>query len=507
MQFVNHPLIKPGTIEQREYQINILKTVSKKNTLCVLPTGTGKTNIAILLAAQRLKELPESKVMIVAPTRPLCAQHQKSFQDFLNIPQEDIILVTGKIPPAARGRLYRNADIICATPQTIRNDIFNHILDLSNFSLLVVDETHRAVKKYAYPAVAGTYVKAAKNPLILGLTASPGSSQDKINEICKNLFIERVEIRTEEDTDVRPYIKELDTEFIKVELPEELKKIRESFKAVLKERAEKLKKYNINFRTKRELIQAQKLVSRKMALEHNPIYYHIIALLAETLKLWYILELLETQSIESVKLYLNKLGKSQARSAKRILANEQIKNSILALELLHSSGAEHPKIGKLKEIVTDELKKNKDIKIIIFSHYRNNIALIKRILEPIPSCRPAMLIGQAGETGLSQKEQIDIIRDYEVDVYNCLITSPIGEEGLDIGGGIDLAIFYETVPSEIRTIQRRGRIARTKIGKAIFLITKDTRDEGYFWVAKRKERNMKEILKKMQNSKKLEEFI
>ena len=81
MQFVKHPLIRNQTIEMRDYQGAILSTTLEKNTLCVIGTGLGKTLIAIMLAAKRLEKYPDSKILIVAPTRPLCEQHQKSFQE------------------------------------------------------------------------------------------------------------------------------------------------------------------------------------------------------------------------------------------------------------------------------------------------------------------------------------------------------------------------------------------------------------------------------------------
>lgn len=499
MRFVEHSLIKPETIEERDYQINILSTAIKRNTLVVLPTGTGKTNIAVLLAAHRLEKYPTSKVLIMAPTKPLCAQHQKSFRYMLNVPEDEIILLTGATPPTNRVEFYKNAKIISATPQTIKNDIGYGILDLSDFSLLVVDETHRAVKRYAYPQVAKVYIKQSKYPRILGLTASPGSSKEKIDEVCKNLSIEAVEIRTETDDDVQSFIKGLNIEWIKVDLPDEMKMIQNNFKISLKERIEKLKKFNIFIKTKKELLQSQKKISRLMLLERKPFYFHVIALLAETLKLWYILELLETQSISSVKLYLDNLRTKTARSAKRLLMDNKVKDSILMIEKLYASGKEHPKIEKLKEIIKNQLEN--DVKIIVFSHYRDNIDLIKRNLESVENCKPVVLIGQRGENGLTQKEQINVIKDYEFGFYNVLITSPIGEEGLHLPA-IDIAIFYEPVPSEIRTIQRRGRVGRTKFGKIIFLLTKDTRDEGNYWAAYRKEKKMKAILKDMQNDSK-----
>ena len=132
--------------------------------------------------------------------------------------------------------------------------------------------------------------------------------------------------------------------------------------------------------------------------------------------------------------------------------------------------------------------------------------IISRLLEVLKNvCSPISLIGQSGEKGLSQKEQIDAVKDFEAGVYNCLITSSIGEEGLHISSA-DIAIFYEPVASEIRTIQRRGRVGRTKLGKIIFLITKDTRDEANFYSAGRKEKKMKEILKGMQAQKTIGNF-
>ena len=122
-------------------------------------------------------------------------------------------------------------------------------------------------------------------------------------------------------------------------------------------------------------------------------------------------------------------------------------------------------------------------------------------------CKPVILIGQSGERGLSQKEQIEVIMEFNDGYYNCLITSPIGEEGLHIPSA-DIAIFYDSVASEIRTIQRRGRVGRTKVGKIIFLLTRKTRDEGYYWTSQRREAKMKTILKSMQKKgKTINDFV
>lgn len=498
---VEHFLIKPGTIETRDYQANILNTALRENTLCVLPTGLGKTTLAILVAANRLERYPNKKILIMSPTRPLCAQHQKSFRECLNIDHDDIVLVTGFIRPENRGEIYKDAKVIVATPQTIENDMMNRIIDLGDFSLVVFDECHRAVKDYAYTAVAHEYGRISDH-LILGLTASPGASEEKIKQICKNLSIGAVEIRTEVDGDVKPYVKKTNIEWLKINLSENLKFAQANLKAALNNRIERLKEYKIHVRTKREVLEAQQIISRKISKEKRPIYYFLASLTAETIKIWHLLELLETQSVRATKKYLNKIREKKTTSDKRILNDEDIRNAILRIE----RSEEHPKLEKLEEIVADEVKGNKNIKVIVFSHYRDNIEQIFDILTNVTGCLPVILIGQAGEKGLSQKEQIEIVKDYEADVYNTLITSPIGEEGLHLASA-DLAIFYDSVPSEIRTIQRRGRVGRTKVGKIIFLLTKGTRDESYYWVAQRKEKRMKTILKEMQRDRNLSYYV
>ena len=497
MDYFSHPLVQFRAIEAREYQSDIAKAAAKQNTLCVLPTGMGKTAIAIMVAAERMGEFEGSKAMIVAPTRPLAEQHQRSFQKMLDIPAKEIILMTGKIPPDVRKNYYVNARVVCATPQTIQQDLLNGRLKLTDYSLLIVDEVHRAVRKYAYPYVARKYVEQSRFPRILGLTASPGSDKAKINEICKNLNIEHVEIRTETDSDVKDYVQPTQLEVIEVDLTDEMKAAQENLRLALQDSMSRLKKLQINAHNKRDLIEAQQSLQKRLFQnEKNPIMYHQISAIAEAIKIGYILELLETQSLAATIKYIEGMG-TGSKAAKRIMSDIRIKLAWEQIRKIKDEGNEHPKMERLLELVKNEIAANKNVQIIIFSHYRNNIEQIWRKLKAVDGCMPVILIGQGGETGMSQKEQIEIIKDYDSGIYNTLITSPIGEEGLHMASA-DLAIFYEPVSSEIRTIQRRGRVGRTKLGRIIVLLTVDTRDEANFYIARKKEHKMKEILKGMQ---------
>ena len=159
------------------------------------------------------------KILFLAPTKPLAVQHEKTFKKMMLVPEDKITLFTGSVTPKKRKELWENATIINATPQTIENDLIQGKLSLKDVGLCIFDEAHRAVQNYSYVFLAQRYMKQAKSPLIVALTASPGSTEEKIQEVCKNLFVENIEIKDAKDIDVKPYTKEIEVSWIKVELP------------------------------------------------------------------------------------------------------------------------------------------------------------------------------------------------------------------------------------------------------------------------------------------------
>lgn len=76
------------------------------------------------------------------------------------------------------------------------------------------------------------------------------------------------------------------------------------------------------------------------------------------------------------------------------------------------------------------------------------------------------------------------------------MATSVGEEGLDVPE-VDLVVFYEPVPSAIRSIQRRGRTGRHRPGRVVILMAKGTRDEAYYWASRRKEKGMFDAIKKI----------
>jgi len=493
-------LLRTDLIQPREYQLKIAETASTKNTLVVLPTGTGKTIISLLVGVKRLQNYPDTKILIASPTRPLSAQHKKTFENFTRINPEEIVLVTGRVSPEKRKEMYEKARVIAATPQCIQYDLENGRLSLENFSLVVLDEVHRAVKRYAYPYIAKKYMLQSKYPLILGLTASPGGTPERIREICDNLFIKAVEIRTESDEDLQKYIMPVEREFIYVELPEEFKKVKALLEEVLNEELAWLKehKYTSTSRpTKKMLLDLQKEVISSYMRGGKQAYWPILHV-AGAVKIEHAIELLETQGMLFLYEFLKKVFRSRKKTDRKLASDPRIREAFRIVESLKHK-TEHPKLEKVVFIVKDILRENPNSGIIIFANYRSTVEKINEVLIK-NGIKSSILIGQALKEGkgMSQQQQIETLKKFQERKFNVLAASSIGEEGLDYYA--DFAVFYEPVPSEIRALQRKGRVGRHKAGKIIFLITKGTKDEAYYWAAFRKEKKMKKILYKMKEN-------
>ncbi|WP_457550812.1 DEAD/DEAH box helicase [Archaeoglobus sp.] len=501
MEFVHHPLIKENTIERRTYQIAITATALMRNTLVVLPTGLGKTVIALLVVASRLHN-KGGKALVLAPTKPLVEQHANFFRSYLKIPSNEIVALSGEIPPDKRIQLWNRAKVVVSTPQVIENDLIAGRISLEDVVHVTFDEAHRAVGNYSYVFIAKAYMEQSKDPLILAITASPGSDVERIEEVIKNLYIEDVEVRTELDEDVKPYVHERTIEWVRVEMPKELKEVRDMLKECVELRLMKLEGLGVKARglSKKELLSLQEALQSEAYESGDSRLFEALSVLAEILKIQHAIELIETQGLDALKHYLRRIvveakSRGGSKASKNIIADPKFKKAVFkALKC----EVDHPKLEKLKEIVSNQLKRKQDSRIIVFTNFRDTAEVISRELQSmgIPAVR---FVGQANrenDRGLRQREQVEIVERFKAGEIKVLVATSVGEEGLDIPE-VDLVVFYEAVPSEIRSIQRKGRTGRKREGRIIVLVTKGTRDEAYFYISLRKERAMFERLREL----------
>jgi ERCC4-related helicase/ERCC4-type nuclease len=491
----------------RLYQETIFATCISKNTLVVLPTGLGKTNIFLMVAAQRLTQFPNSKVLFLGPTRPLISQYRDVFLKNFDLDPDKIVIFTGHIKPEKRAELWKTSQVIFSTPQGLENDIISNRIDLRDVSLVGFDEAHRAVKEYSYVWIAKAYYEKALHPRLIGLTASPGSDKDTIYEVCRNLYIEDLEVKTHTDPQVKPYIQKTNLNYIDIDLPLRFLKIKTYFDNCLKSKFILLKEHglvpssNPKDISKKELLGIQGQLMGEISQGSRDFdILKSVSLTAQCLKVSHAIELLESQGVKAVYRYMSNLF-SQAYSTKvkavqNLVRDIDFKSAFILIKRLVEENIEHPKFQTLLEILDELYTKSSKSKVIIFTQFRDTAVSIKEFLDKSDKISSKVFVGQQKKngTGLSQKEQMSVLDDFRAGKFNTIIMTSVGEEGLDIPR-VDKVIFFEPVPSVIRHIQRRGRTGRQEEGDVTILMAKHTRDEVFRWSTKHKETRMYSVLK------------
>ncbi|PAV10773.1 Hef nuclease [Methanosarcina spelaei] len=496
--FMKHPLIKPDTVEQRLYQLNLAGKALEGSSLVVLPTGLGKTIIALFVIVSRLQRFG-GKVLILSPTKPLVEQHASFFKNVMALPEEEVLTFTGSIAPAEREKLWAQGKVIVSTPQVIENDLLTKRISLEDVSHITFDEAHRAVGNYAYTFIAEKYFESAKNPHVLGITASPGSSDEKISEVCQALHVENVSVKTEKDRDVRPYVQEKEIEWFQVHLPSEMAEIRGHLEKIFDDRLGTIRGLGFSpgsgkYVSKKDLLLFQKKLQGEIRVGGDPAVFTAISVLAEMVKVNHAVEMVETQGLGPLRKYLEKLdaeasSSSASKASKRLMDDLYMRKTLYRVK---ECEVEHPKLELARKLVFEQLKGSPDSRVIVFTNYRDTAEIVVNALSGVPGIVPIRFVGQASrrkDKGLTQKQQVEVLDKFRAGEYNVLVATSVAEEGLDIPS-TDLVLFYEPIPSEIRSIQRKGRTGRQHKGRVIILVTKGTRDEAYYWSSKSKEKRM-----------------
>ncbi|HEY6237905.1 MAG TPA: DEAD/DEAH box helicase [Thermoplasmata archaeon] len=509
METVAHPRIRPGTLEERLYQSRIAAAAVDRNTLAVLPTGLGKTAIALRVIAEHLYRFPDRSILFLAPTRPLVVQHARSVAETLFAPEP--LVLTGTISPERRASLLKPPQVVVATPQVIANDLGAAGATLDAYSLLVFDEAHRASGDYPYVAI-GAINRAGPKARVLAMTASPGGRKAKIQEVWQNLGIEHFEYRTADDADVRPYFHGVGVETVTVEMPADVRELAILLRAAVQRQGDVLRRYNLlptGDVSRRDLLPLSQRLQREIQAAKRsgePAaagLWAAVTAQAAAMKGLHALELIESQGVEALREFLEKQESGPSgRPSPSQRALLQDPDVVRVRERLHGITTEHPKLAKVVEIVSTELRRAPDARVIVFAQYRDTGRLVVERLAQLgdPAIRPTRFVGQAthGEDeGQSQKEQVHILDRFRSGEVNCLVATSVAEEGLDIPS-TDLVVFYEPVPSMIRTIQRRGRTGRVRAGRVLVLVAEGTRDVGIERSALSKERRMHAVLEEIE---------
>ena len=495
MQYLSRPKIRPDTVEERRYQVAMAAGCLERDTLIILPTGLGKTVVALMVAAKVLEK--GRKVLLLAPTKPLVDQHRETFAGWLT-PDVRVGCINGNMPPERRTSEIEGCDMVVSTPQAVANDLENGRYNLDAFGLVIYDEAHRGVGNYAYVTVAQYNI----NGISMGMTASPGSNHNKVMEVCLNLCFNRIDMRTDYDPDVSPYVHDTRIERIEVTLPEDLRTISDMLTKLQAEYVKELVNMGLMdpYRppTVSHLLQVgANLQSRIRGNEKSSYVYRGMVAQSIAVKLGHGIGLVQTQGMSAFRNYADRLvkeceGPTGSKSSRELAERKEFKET---RRIASESRTEHPKVSRAMSLVSMTLNENPRSKIMVFTQYRDTCELLTGKLSSIPNAKVEKLIGQS-KGGLRQKEQIMMLDRFRTGETNVMVCTSVGEEGLDVTN-TDLVVFYEPVPSEIRTIQRRGRTGRRSDGRVVVLIAKDTMDEAFENTSAKKEEIMMARLPKL----------
>lgn len=523
--------VYPTNLPVRDYQYNIVYRSFFHNIVVALPTGLGKTFIASTVMLNFLRWFPELKVIFMAPTKPLVAQQIKACCGITGIAPDKVAILLDKTRKN-RASIWDEKQVFFTTPQVVENDLATGIVDPKSVALLVIDEAHRAKGNYAYNNVVRFLDRFNKAYRILALTATPASDVEGVQEIITNLLISKIEVRTERSIDIFKYLKRKEIDRVTVGQSDEIKQavdwLCEAIKPVL-ETANERNIYDVRdplyINAFTALTSQKKLVMNHLMPEGLKWSNYFILLLLVTMG--QCLRRLNTYGIRSFYSYFNEKytefatkynnKKSTNHMAAKFYFHDSIKKCLRFCEQAIADPAflGHPKLEYVISELTSffETTTHQDSRVIIFTEFRELALDIVRAIEQQKSgLRPHIFIGQAKEkekfdevkylakskkgkkkkadedsqhepvkqgltsseqaqvSGMSQKMQKELIKQFKAGEYNVLVATSIGEEGLDIGE-VDLIICYDSTSSPIKNIQRMGRTGRNRDGKVLLLFS------------------------------------
>ncbi len=492
--YVAHPGLVSEAVQARAYQLQAVDDALAGSLLLILPTAAGKTAVAWMSIVERL-EREGGWALVIAPTVALSNQHLENAIPVLsNVAELSPISLSGQQAASKRPELWKGSRLVFATPQVVRNDVSKGVLSLADCSILVVDEAHHCTGEHAMAEVADMYISQSDNPLILATTASPGSRRDQVQEICRRLGIQKIHMRTKEDPAVAEFLSELDVEEVSVEVPGEIIELAEPFKIWqegIVDRERRSGRYVMpgainQAGLSNAMERAQAAIGRG-----DTSGFRSSSQIATAMRLHHLINHLLCQGIGASRHFLSRMEEEEekSKSSRDFLRDGRVRGLSSTLKGMVEN---HSKVGAVRRIVRDRIRRDKDSRVIVFANYRDTVEALQVALSGLEGVRAIQFIGQSrrsGSGGLTAKQQISRLSEFREGRANVMVATSVGEEGLDIPSA-DLVIFYEPVSSEIRTIQRRGRTGRRRQGEVVVLVARGTRDERAKESARRKEEFM-----------------
>eukprot|EP00892_Ulva_mutabilis_P006080 jgi/Ulvmu1/3844/UM018_0060.1 len=501
----------PTNREVRDYQLEMAKAGLFHNTLVALPTGLGKTLIAAVIMHNYIRWFPQGKLVFVAPTKPLVEQQRIACLPTLCIDEGRVELMTSKSgKAAARKDLWNDKTVFFCTPQILQNDLKHGLCPAERIVCLVVDECHRAIGDYAAAcAVKDICARHASSLRIIGLSATPGSSEDKIQEVLGNVRASRVVFFGEEDECVKKYRHGKTARVIVVRATGAVKRCEDSLKEVQGELLSRLVSAGFLSSVNTELTyfsigDAFRAASNKGTRPNQA--HH--ALNNQACFMARLLTELRTTGASAGYHHWESSIDPDADKSQNIRALDSMfpcmPQERQRLKSLAARGEDDPKLHELQAVLLEHFARMKregnTTRAMVFTSLKDGAEHICTALNAMEGgvVMARKFVGQGGGKGkgkgkMSQKEQKAVLDSFRELACNTLVATCIGEEGLDIPE-VDLVVCLDVSSSPTRSVQRSGRMGRHRDGCVVHILAAGAEERKYK-EAEAKQKQLQELLR------------
>ncbi|XP_053701979.1 Fanconi anemia group M protein [Synchiropus splendidus] len=513
--------IYPTNYPVREYQLKISEAALFQNTLVCLPTGLGKTFVASVVMYNFYRWYPSAKIVFMAPTKPLVAQQIEACFHVMGIPQVHMAELTGTTAAKQRQEQWKSKRVFFLTPQVMVNDLARDTCPAQQVKCLVIDEAHKALGNHAYCQVIRQLASQTQQFRVLALSATPGSDVKAIQSVISNLLISHLELRSEESPDLQAYSHQRSVEKMVVPLGETLTGYQNLYLQILEKFTSRLVQNRaMTHKDLRTLTKYQMILARDQFRKNPPSHIQGPQLgmlegdFALCISLCHGYELLLQTGLRSFFLYLQGImdgSREMSRARNELQRTPMFLSLYQEMEAMFATPAagieagpgptepfvySHPKLEKLQEVVLQHFKdanmneaaagsglQHASSRVMIFSSFRDSVQEIATMLNRhSPLIRVMTFMGQSstgkGVKGFTQKEQLEVIQKFRQGDFNTLVSTCVGEEGLDIGE-VDLIICFDAQKSPIRLVQRMGRTGRQRHGRIVVILTEGREERTY----------------------------
>ncbi|XP_048831550.1 Fanconi anemia group M protein isoform X3 [Brienomyrus brachyistius] len=506
--------VYPTNYPIREYQLKISEAALFQNTMVCLPTGLGKTFIAAVVMYNFYRWYPSGKIVFMAPTKPLVAQQIEACYKVMGIPQGHMAELTGSTQASSRRELWRARRVFFLTPQVMVNDLSRETCPATQVKCLVIDEAHKALGNHAYCQVVRELMNQTQQFRILALSATPGGDIKAVQQVISNLLISHIELRSEESPDIQAHSHQRSVQKIVVPLGDLLSGYQARYLQVLEKFTSRLTQMGVlSARDLRSLTKYQLILAREqfrnnphpriMGAQHGALEGDF----ALCITLYHGYELLLQMGVRSLFLFIQGImdgTKEMSRARNELQRTKVFMDLYGEMETMFgkpSAGPEvpfvysHPKLQKLEEVVLQHFRTSPEssgagpsseavsTRVMIFSSFRESVQEIAIMLNRHqPLIRVMTFMGQAtagkAVRGFTQKEQLEVVRKFREGGFNTLVSTCVGEEGLDIGE-VDLIVCFDAQKNPIRLVQRMGRTGRRRQGRIVVILAAGREERTY----------------------------